>query len=235
MPEYRPRRVIAKLMTATMIADELGIPRSTAESVMWHIEWKYGLVRIKGLRRNFVRRADLERELERARAMIPNPDGPGRIPEKLMTIAMIAHEQTVTVKEADRIAHAVCVAYAHEHREELAQCRRLDEYHAGGVEIADLRRAFYRRANVERRVREGVPYVPVRPPGLMTRPEIADELGISLNETEALLRFIFRRENWSGVLDRFAGKDYFRRDIIERYVHDGNVPERVALAMRRSP
>jgi hypothetical protein len=48
MPEYRPRRVIPKLMTASMIADELGIPRSTATSLMQRIGWKYGPVYLKG-------------------------------------------------------------------------------------------------------------------------------------------------------------------------------------------
>jgi len=50
-------------MTATMVADELGLPHSTARSLTDRIGWKYGEVRIKGLRRNFIRRRDLEREL----------------------------------------------------------------------------------------------------------------------------------------------------------------------------
>lgn len=221
MPEYRPRRVILKLMTASMIADEFGLPRSTAESIMWHIGWKYGQVRIKGLRRNFVRRSDLEAELERVGARVgamePNPNGEDSMPPKLMTIPMIAQENGLTTKQAYKILQDVCW--------------RLDEFGGRAFELAGCRLTFLRRGDVELRLHEIAPYVPARPPGVMARPEIAKELGLSLADTEALLNYIRKKED---VLVPVGRRDYFLRDTIARYVEAGDVPERVMLAIGAS-
>jgi hypothetical protein len=62
----------------------------------------------------------------------------------------------------------------------------------------------------------------------MTRPEIADELGLSLPETEALLKYIRKREDIPASVGR---RDYFLRDAIARYVEAGDVSERVMLAI----
>jgi hypothetical protein len=214
MPEYRPRRVILKLMTATMVADELGLPHSTARSLTDRISWKYGEVRIKGLRRNFIRRHDLERELEQVGAI--DPDASGGLP-KLMTIAMIKKENHLTKKAAYGIIKDVCW--------------RLDEFSGIAFELAGGRLIFLRRGDVELRLREIAPYMGARPPGVMARPEIAAELGLPLADTEALLNYVRKKEK---VLVPVGRRDYFLREAIARYVEAGDVPERVMLAMGAS-
>ena len=216
MPEYRPRRVILKLMTASMVADELGIPDSTARTVTDRIGWKYGEVHIKGLRRSFIRRCDLERELERVGAL--DPDASGVLP-KLMTIAMIKKENDLTKKAAYGIVRDACW--------------RLGEFSGiGFFELAGGRQIFLRRGDVELRLREIAPYMGARPPGVMTRPEIAEELGLPLADTEALLNYVRKKEH---VLVPVGPRDYFLREAIARYVETGDVPERVALALGTAP
>jgi hypothetical protein len=215
MPDYRPRRVILKLMTSSMIADELGIPDSTARSLMDRIGWKYGSVHIKGLRRNFIRRRDLESELERVGAIGAAEDSAATVLPKLMTIVMLKKENGLTTKAAYEV---------------LKDVWRLD---FGGIafDLAGGRQVFLRRCDVELRLREIAPYVPARPPGVMARPEIAEELGLPLADTEDLLNYIRKREN---PLVRIGRRDYFLRETIARYVEAGEVPERVMLAMGSS-
>jgi hypothetical protein len=215
MPEYRPRRVILKLMTASKVADERGIPMVTATSLMDRIGWKYGAVRIKGLRRNFIRRCDLESELERVRAIETTDDPSATVLPKLMTIAMLKKENGISTKAAYAI---------------LKDVWRLE---FGGIafDLAGGRQIFLRRCDVELRLCEIAPHVPARPPGVMARPEIAEELGIPLADTEALLNYIRRRED---PLVRVGRRDYFLRETIARYVEAGEVPERVMLAMGSS-
>jgi hypothetical protein len=214
MPEYRPRRVIPKLMTATMVADELGLSYSTARSLTERIGWKYGEVRIEGLRRNLIRRHDLERELEQVGAI--DPDASDVLP-KLMTFAMIKKENDLTTKAAHGIIKDVCW--------------RLGEFSGIAFELAEGRQIFLRRGDVELRLREIAPYMGARPPGVMTRPEIASELGLPLADTEALLNYVRKKEK---VLVPVGWRDYFLRETIARYVEAGDVPERVTLAMGAS-
>ena len=202
-------------MTASMVADELGLPGSTARTLTDRIGWKYGEVHIKGLRRNFIRRRDLERELERVGAI--DPDASGVLP-KLMTIAMIRKENDLTKKAAYGIIKDVCW--------------RLGEFSGiGFFELAGGRQIFLRRGDVELRLREIAPYMGARPPGVMARPEIAAELGLPLADTEALLNYVRKKEN---VLVPVGRRDYFLREAIARYVEAGDVPERVMLAMGAS-
>lgn len=209
-------RVILKLMTAGMLTEELGLPVSTARTLMERLAWKYGAVRIKGLQRNFIRRRDLERELEPVGALEPNPDGQGMVPAKLITIPMIAKENGLTMK-------------AYKILEDISW--RLQEYGGRAFQLADCRAIFLRRGDIELRLREIAPYDPARPPGVMARTEIAEELGLSLADTEALLRYIRSKED---PLVPVGRKDFFLREAIARYVETGDVPERVLHAIGAS-
>jgi hypothetical protein len=57
------------LMTAQMLADELGLPKSVAATIFELVVRKNGAVHLTGFRRTFVRRSDVERLLEAAGAL----------------------------------------------------------------------------------------------------------------------------------------------------------------------
>jgi hypothetical protein len=59
----RPRHVPLKLMTIRQVAEEYGMPLVTAQSFARMVAREDGVVRIPGLRRVFLRRADVERRL----------------------------------------------------------------------------------------------------------------------------------------------------------------------------
>jgi hypothetical protein len=59
----------AQLMTAQMLADELGLPKSIGETIFKLALRKRGPVRLPGFRRTFARRADVERLLEGSGAL----------------------------------------------------------------------------------------------------------------------------------------------------------------------
>jgi hypothetical protein len=168
-----------------------------------------------GLKRNFIRRLDLERELESVGAIDTN--GPGSVAAKLVTIATIKRENGLATEEAWRIVQDVCW--------------RLDELGGTAFELAGCWLTLLRRGYEELRLREIAPYTGVRPPGVVARPEIAEELGMPLADTEALLKHVRRKED---ILVPVGRRDYFLREAIARYVESGDVPERVMLVMGTS-
>jgi hypothetical protein len=59
----------AHLMTAQMLADELGLPKRIAATIFELVSRENGAVRLSGFRRTFVRRSDVEKLLGPAGAL----------------------------------------------------------------------------------------------------------------------------------------------------------------------
>jgi len=59
----------AELMTAQMLADELGLPKRIAATIFQLATRENGAVRLAGFRRTFARRADVEHLLEGSGAL----------------------------------------------------------------------------------------------------------------------------------------------------------------------